>query len=343
MSDTDDIDRRFAGLTSQIGRRERRRMSKAAAREWSHLPRNRRRRRRWIIAVTLLAVVAGAGLVVVYRPEVAGQVAEAFSSRFLGTGRGLPFGTVPEETTPVDVEPPAVSPFEGSPAKDYANGAKGLVMPAAKATGGLSRKDVALALRRTRAMLVASNLDRKTLLGGRPTALVKLLSPELREWFLKNLDNRKRKKGGSNTRYWVTSLAPKAAEPATDVVKVKGRTTYAAFRKDGRTGVRITVKYLFVYAVRRPGRPELTRRIIVRSIGELLAYRENGELVLWPVRWNGGGVTGIRCDVEDGFIHPFYPDSAPDKEAAKATGAPIDPYALDREPKEKGCTLASRT
>ncbi len=343
MSDIEDLDERFTALTAQIDHDERRRMRKAAAQEWSRLPRVRRRRRRWIVAFTLLAVVAAAGLVVAYRPEVVTGLRDAFSRRFPDAGGGLNLGAVPEESMPVDVAPAPVSPFEGSPAKEYAEGAEGLTTPPARATGGLSHKDLATALRRTRAMLVASNLDHRTLVGGRPTALAKLLRPQVREWFLKNLDRRKPKRGDFNTRYWVTSFAPGTAELTTDVIKVNGRTKYSAFRKDGRTGARITVSYLFVYAVHRPGRPEHTERVIAHTRGEILAYRENGELVLWPVKWNGGGVTGARCDVGDGFVHPVYDDSAPDREVAKATGAPIDPYDLDHDSSGEDCVLATRT
>ncbi|MFC7643641.1 hypothetical protein ACFQX6_24830 [Streptosporangium lutulentum] len=128
------------------------------------------------------------------------------------------------------------------------------------------------------------------------------------------------------------------------MIKVKGKTKYAAFREGGRSGVRVTVNYLFVYAVHRPGRPEPTERIIAHNLGEILVYRENGELVIWPVSWNADGAANARCDVDDGFVHPFYPDSVPDKEAPKATGALVDPYDLDREVKaEEGCRLVSRT
>ncbi|MFD0883767.1 hypothetical protein ACFQ08_04250 [Streptosporangium algeriense] len=339
MADNDDIDRRFKALTSQIEREERRRTEKA----WSHLPRYRRRRRRRIASFAALVLVVAAGLVAVYRPGWVAPVGEALSARFVEAPPKGYLGPVPEETAPVPVTPEPVSPFEGSPALGYAEGVKGLTSPEARATGGLSRSEVATALRRTRDMLAAAHLDRETLAGGRPTALVRLLPAQLREWFLRNLDDRKTKKGRLNTRYWVTSLAPKAAELATDVIKVNGRTKYASFREEGRTGVRITVNYLFVYAVRRPGQAGRSERVIVHSVGEVIAYRENGRLVVWPVRWNGGGVTGARCDVDDGFVHPYYDDSVPDKELSKATGAPVDPYEIDREPRDEECTLASRT
>lgn len=341
MADMDDLDKRFAELVSQIEHKEQRRIKKEAAKEWSHLPRYRRQRRRRIVLAVASVLVVAAGAVVVYRPEWITPVGRGLSARFVET-RESHRGPVPEETAPVAVTPEPVSPFEGSPAKDYAEGVKGITLPKARATGGLSREDVATALRHARKLLVAAHLDRKTLAGGRPTALVKLLPLEQREWFLKDLDNRKPKKGHFNTRYWVTSLAPKAAELATGVIKVNGRTKYVPFHERGRTGVKITTNHLFVYAVRRPGQTGQGERIIVHSIGKLLAYREDGRLVLWPVSWNDGDVTGARCDVEDGFVHPYYDDSVPDKELAKATGAPVDPYTLDPESQDEDCRPASR-
>jgi hypothetical protein len=345
VSDIEDVDKRFNELTAQIDRNEQRKMNKAAAQEWARLPGVRRRRNRRIAAFAVVAVVAGAGLFVAYRPEVVSMIPGVVSERFSDMDiNALRLGQVPEETTPVDVRPPKLSPFEGSPAMDYADGAKGLVMPTARATGGLSRKDVAAALERTRDMLKASHLDRRTLMGGRPTALAKLLPPELRGWFLKNLDHGKTEKSvASSTRGWVTSLAPKTAELATDVIKVKGKTKYSAFRKHGRSGARITVNYLFVYAIHRPGRPEPTQRVIAQNRGEILAYRENGELVMWPASWNAGSITGVRCDAHDGFAHPFYDDSIPDEQLSKATNAPIDPYDLDDNSKIKGCMRTART
>ncbi|AWS41893.1 hypothetical protein [Streptosporangium sp. 'caverna'] len=344
MSDLEDVDKRFNELTAQIDRNEQRKMNKAAAQEWARLPRVRRRRNRRIAAFAVVAVVAGAGLFVAYRPEVVSMIPGVVSERFSNMGMdALRLGQVPEETAPVDVRPPKLSPFEGSPAKNYADGAKGLVMPAARATGGLSRKDVATALQRTRDMLKASHLDRKTLMGGKPTALTKLLHPEQRVWFLKNLDRRSPKKNAWDSRYWVTSLAPKTAELATDVIKVKGRTKYSGFREDGRSGVRIRVNYLFVYAIHRPGRPEPTQRIIAHNLGEIHAYRENGELVIWLADWNADGVAGARCDINDAFTHPFYDDSVPDKEALKATGAPVDPYDLDDNVRDEKCSLTTGT
>ncbi|MFC4059720.1 hypothetical protein ACFOWE_15555 [Planomonospora corallina] len=345
----DDIDKRFQELTAQIEAEERRKMAQAARQEWTRPPRNRRRRRRWVAAAVVLATVAGAGALVAFRPDLLdlpGLLDEArtTAAEHLPLAEASP-GPAPAETEPVETEPVIASPFDGSPAADYADGVKGLVMPRARAVGGLGKQDVAKALDRAHALLKASNLDRRTLLKGDAKPFAKLLHPEERTWFLKNMDRRKKPKGRDfDTRSWLTSFAPETAVFATDVIKVHGRTKLSPFKEDGLSGARVTVNYLFVYAVHRPGQPHTTTRVIAHGRGELLAYRTGGELVLWVLEWNAGGVTGVRCDVDDRFVHPFYEDSVPDEEVAKATAAPIDPYDLDRDHDDvKGCRRAKRS
>ncbi len=331
MSDMDDIDRRFQELTAQIDEEERRKRSRAVEREWAHLPRFRRRRRRRIIAASAAAVtavlVAAAGVLVTYRPELLESARTVLAERLPVFEEGAT--AVPEETTAPEAEPMVPSPFDGSPAADYADGAKGLVMPPAKAVGGLGKKDVAKALDRVRALLKASNLDHRTLIEGDPKPFARLLHPEERKRFLKGIARGKPKKGEFNTRYWLTSFAPKSTELATDVIKVHGRTKLSSFKENGFSGARVKVNYLFVYAVRRPGQPHTTMRVIAHNVGEVDVYRHGGELVVWVRNWNSDGVTGARCDADDGFVHPFYEGSPEDEEVAKATGAPIDPYDLD--------------
>ncbi|GIH94573.1 hypothetical protein ACFFMN_19250 [Planobispora siamensis] len=351
MSDND-LDERFKALVEQIDRQERRKMKKAAQREWAHLPRYRRRRRWRITAAVAAVAVAGAGAFVAWRPEILGQAGTALTSALADaapdarpTGVDRASGPVPEETTPVETEPVAVSPFEGSPAMEYADGEKGLTMPRPKATGGLSEKEVATVLGRTKALLKATHLDRRVLLKSGFKPFARLLEPSDRVWFLKNLDPKKTKKNKKDyysSRYMLTSFAPKTTELVTDVIKVHGKTAFSPSRENGRSGVRIKVNYLFVYAVRRPGQPETAMRVVAHSKGELFAYRENGRPAIRLRQWNNGGVSGVRCDIDDGFVRPFYDDSPPDEEVVKATGAPVDPYDLEKKETE-GCQLTTGT
>ncbi|WP_433255131.1 hypothetical protein ACQPYK_14135 [Streptosporangium sp. CA-135522] len=340
----DDIDERFNALTAQIDQDERRKMSKAAAREWARRPRVRRRRRRRIAVVAAVVLVAGAGMFVTYRPDVVDEIRLALAGGLPVVDDGLDLGAVPEESPPVDAKPVDVSPFHGSPAEKYADGAEGLMTPPARAAGGLSRKEVSAALGRAKELLRASHLERGVLAGGRPGKLIGLLDPEQRKWFVKNLDRR----GGHGkvepgSRLWVTSLAPDTAELAVETVKVAGDTRLSAFRDDDHRGVRVKVNYLFVYAIRRPDRPETTMRLVVHSAGTLEVWKEGGRLRFWVTRWNDGAVTPARCDVHDGFVHPSYPDSESDEVAAKATGAPVDPYSREDDSRQEGCRRASRT
>jgi hypothetical protein len=338
----DDIDRRFRELTAQIDEEERRKRGRSIERERAHPPRFRRRRRRRIIAASAAAVtallVAGAGVLVTYRPELLDSARTVLAERLPVLEESA--APSPEATA----EPMAPSPFDGSPAADYADGADGLVMPAAKAVGGLSRKDVAKLLDRTRALLKASSLDRRTLIEGDPTPFARLLPARDRASFLRNIDRKgKPRGGGPNTRYWLTSFAPGSTRLATDVIKVHGTAKLSSFRESGVSGARVKVNYLFVYAVHRPGQPHTTMRVIARRVGEVRIYRQDGEPEFWIRTWGSGGVTGVRCDVDDGFVHPFYEDSPEDEEVARATGAPIDPYDLENRSDGDGCRLAYRT
>ncbi|GAA2851932.1 hypothetical protein GCM10010517_09590 [Streptosporangium fragile] len=340
MPDMDDIDARFQALTAQIDERERRRMSRAAARWQPRSPHGGRRRRRWVPAVAAVALMAGAGVLVAYRPDVADRIRAVVSERLADPGTAPVF----EATAPADgegnreegeaeTEPVKASPFDGSPAAQYADGVKGLVTPPARAMGGLSRKEVAAALRQAKDLLAVAHLDRKVLMGGRPMKLIGLLDPEQRTWSVKNLDRRGAREGGSRNR--VTSLKPGSAELISTTFKVDGETRLSTFREDGVRGVRVKVNYLFVYAIQRPGRPETRTRLVAHSVGAVDAWRDRGRLRFWITRWNDGGVAPARCGTKDGFVHPFYPDSKISENDPKATGPAVDPYSR-KENEERG-------
>ncbi|MFG2072546.1 hypothetical protein [Nonomuraea maritima] len=345
MSHGDDLDERFNELISQIDKEEQRTMRAAAKRAAgtarperlpAYVPERRPARRntrgRLVLGAVAALIVAG-GVIVTYRPEVLAPGVAALS------------GAVPEETTPVVVEPPEElvtgdlrtnqgDPFAGSQAEKWAAGIDGFVMPKAKAMGGLSKKDVAKGLERTRDLLAAAHLDRKTLLGGTPDAFARLLDRAQRGWFRDGLDDKER-----STRTTVTSFAPKTAELATDVIKVRGRTTLGTFEEDGLRGVQAKLNYLVVYAVQRPGQPATVERIVIHFTGATRLQRLDGRLAVWVTDW-GASATPARCDVVDGFVHPFYDDSPPDK--VDTSGPPTDPYDLDDEPAHDGSCEASQ-
>ncbi|MFF4191860.1 hypothetical protein [Nonomuraea sp. NPDC001831] len=340
MPHGDDLDARFNEVIAQFDEGERRRMRSSAAKgakegvtrqraprpprrdrlSAGHVPAERGSRRLGRMSVALIAlcaIVGAAGVVVTYRPDL------------LGANPGL-------EALPVPANPVAADdPFAGSPAEHYADGAAGLVMPAAKALGGLSKADVAKGLERTRALLAAALLDRETLLGGRPKAFAGLLDADQREEFSKELGGKK-----YDSRRMVISFAPGSAELATDVVKINGTARLGTFREDGLHGVKVEVNYLAVYAVRRPGAPATTMRLVSQLNGEVQLYRSDGKPALYA-KW-GMSSTPADCDADDGFVHPVYEDDPPGSVAP--TGPATDPYHLDDRPvHDGGCDTSQGT
>ncbi|KAB8192686.1 hypothetical protein FH608_024715 [Nonomuraea phyllanthi] len=344
MPHGDDLDARFNELVAQIDTDERRRMRAAAAKgakeqrrtdrverrpdkrlpdrlyETEPRPRPRRRAgRAWIAMAVITGLIAGAGVLVTYRPDL------------LTPSSVVAEGLAPVEAAPMEL----VNPFAGSPADDYAEGIGGFVMPEPKAMAGLSKKDVAKGLERTRELLAAAFLDRRTLIDGRPDAFAELLHPDLRKAFLHDLEHDKKYGPG-----YVLRFAPGTAELATDVIKVHGTATLGTYKEDGMRAVEVKLNHLVVYALRRPRSPGSPIRFVAHSTGSVLLYRESGRLVVWPTDW-GTSHAPASCDVHDGFVHPVYDDSPPEK--VQPSGPPVDPYALEEEDDGRDCTWTEPT
>lgn len=228
-------------------------------------------------------------------------------------------------------------PFAGSPAEGYANGEAGIGMPRPVAMKGLSKDDMALAYVHIQRMIVAANLDAGTLYKGKPDALAPLLQPAQRRDFTRNLD----RKGDLDSRSWLTSFAPRTAEPATETIKVRGTVTARPAVDRGRPEVRVRTDHLFVYAVRPPGGgPAGTTRVVVRRISEISVYKEGPAVKFWLVN-SSYSAAPSACDVQDGYVHVEYPGTGTE---AAPTGPAVDPYDQSRRPAGKpGCRRASRT
>ncbi|GAA2870957.1 hypothetical protein GCM10020220_070270 [Nonomuraea rubra] len=108
----------------------------------------------------------------------------------------------------------------------------------------------------------------------------------------------------------------------------------------GARGAKLEADYIIVHAVRRPGQPDTTIRLLTRKRGTFLVYREAGELVVW-VRQSGGYATPARCDMDGGFIHPSYDDSTPSTKSP--VGDPVDPYELDGPQPKYNCQASTGT
>jgi len=241
--------------------------------------------------------------------------------------------------------PTVAAPFLGTPAQSYANGAAGIVIPSAHAVGSYSAAQVAAAYQETKRLLVAANLDPRTLRGGSPDAFANLLIPQERSFFIHNLDKIGVDSSGDarSTRGWVTSFAPGSTQLVGNVIKVHGSMLAVAAHSGSLPVLRIRADYLFVYAVERPGNSGTLMRIVARDVVDVdfAAYTDpGGPLEPWWLS-QGGGDAGARCDVNDGFVHPQFPNGTPDK--VKPTGAPINPYKQAAPPGHQQCQATTGT
>ncbi|MEV5159033.1 hypothetical protein [Streptomyces sp. NPDC053728] len=230
-------------------------------------------------------------------------------------------------------------PFRGSPALRWADGAQGIELPAAKATGGMSKDEVADALSKTRRLLVESNLDPAVLRGERPRALLQLLDPHAdgaREQLEKSLSEPSEK---NDPAMLLSRFDPAEARVLGDVVKVRGRMTFKA----GEPGsVEVDADYSFVYALRKTGGDDVARTIVRRRLTTVLYDPERwdatrGKLALTSYESNVGNT---ECDVYDGFLHPWF--------SGEDHGTPpgdelIDPYDRSEWPDQKECGTVTRT
>jgi hypothetical protein len=231
--------------------------------------------------------------------------------------------------SPVDLfDGPPANPFLGTPAASWANGAAGIVAPAARPAGGFTAGQVAAAYATTRKLLIAADLDRQTLLGGSPTALARLLTPAQRATFLAGLGKQGVARNGYplSTRTWVASFAPGSAELIGTVIKVHGTMSARAVTESGTAVLTVNVDYQFTYAVQSPHDPNEWTRVVIRQHGSVdFAQWDDPGGALEPWDKTVIETTGLQCGPGGGYVYPNYPaDWSVD---AQQTGSVIHPYS----------------
>ncbi|MFR0357748.1 hypothetical protein [Streptomyces sediminimaris] len=304
-----------------------------------------RRRRLWgllgIPVAAALAVVAVRPSLIPGDPFRAGKAAQDAAA-----------SPLPPETARPTAAPSAAAlatptldrPFAGSPAARWADGAAGIVLPEAAPVGSLTKSQVAQALQRTKDLLVGANLDRGTLLGGRPGAALAVLDPrqpgmlgDVKGW-LRTPDKR-------HDPTWLFSrFDPHEVRLVGDVVKTRGRMTFKAGK---HASVVVHADYTFVYplAPADKGSSEVTRTIVRRVLDTEMSdprkYRVTpGKLAI--VKYDQD-IGNSACDVYDGFLHPQFSSSEPT--GAPATGPTTDPYDRSKDldaHRAEGCGTVSR-
>lgn len=307
---------------------------------WRELDGRPRRGRR--LAGVLGLLLAAGLLVVAVRPDLV-------TDRF-GAGGGTGYAdTAVSPAGPAGRDRPALEePFRGSPAVDWADGAAGIVVPRAKAVGGMSEDQVAHALNSTKKLLVAANLDPATLRGERPGAALELLDP-LQADGRAMLEKALTDPGADRNPLWVFSrFDPSEVRPAGTVVKVRGRLTYEKGDRDGE--VLVHADYTFVHPVVKadPGATEVARTVVRRQM--TLALYDPAKIRATPgklnvVRMNESAGNDDCSRGDDGFLHPQFMSDLVAGEDGGGTGSEVDPYdrskPLDEMSQE--CGTVTRT
>lgn len=167
---------------------------------------------------------------------------------------------------------PPADPFASTPADHWADGVAGITIPAAAPHGPFTASEVAAAYATTRRLLIAQDLDQKTLLGGAPTAFADVLTAQQRAQFIAGLDKIGLDKQGYelSTRTWVASFAPGTTALIGDVIKAHGTMSARSAVDKGSTVLDIDVNYRFVYPVEPPHAPADWMRVV----GQVTGYIE---------------------------------------------------------------------
>jgi hypothetical protein len=296
---------------------------------------------------SLSPVVAVLAVVLIFTLAIQRWVFPTPSGSTTGAGSPGTHSSPSRTATPTPlVTPPftAANPFAGSPAAGagYADGAAGIVLPAAQPVGAFTKGEVAEAYKTVKNMLIASMLNWPTMQGDRPTALGRLLISQQRSWFYEHLTKpvRVRKVRPWRTWRWVTAFSP-GTQVVGRIVRVHGkRMTAKAITVDNHPALQVYADYIFVYAVQQPGAPDSRLRIVGQQYATVQFaqwYDPGGPLEPW-IRDFGASYAGAVCGEADGLVHPQFPSVG--SGSIPPSGVPVDPYDLGR-PKVHGACMAT--
>ncbi|MEU6003674.1 hypothetical protein ABZ837_38455 [Streptomyces sp. NPDC047197] len=219
-------------------------------------------------------------------------------------------------------------PFRGSPAARWADGAAGITVPPAKATGWMDTAQVERALRKSRDFLVAAGLDSRVLRGERPTKAIALLNPHQQDVqdYLRAALSTATPTDKTDPLLLFSRFRPEKAQPVGDVVKTRGRLTY---REGKRGALEVTADVTFVYPVAAAdddGRDaEVVRTIVRREVvmswdnpAKVITEPGTMSLVSYTLDMTNGG-----CSEPTGYFVP--PFDTTDEQTADETRR-LDPY-----------------
>ncbi|MDK0524412.1 hypothetical protein [Streptomyces sp. ML-6] len=240
--------------------------------------------------------------------------------------------------------PPTLDePFRGSPAARWADGAAGITVPPARATGWMDAAQVERALRQGRDFLVAAGLDSRVLRGERPTKAIALLNPHQKDVqeYLRTALSSKKPTPRTDPLLLFSRFRPEQSRLVGDVVKTRGRLTY---REGDKGAVEVTADVTFVYPVTPAdggGRDsEVVRTIVRREV--VMSWDDPAKVIIEPgtmslVSYALDMVNG-GCSAPTGyFVPPFgTADEQPTDKDRR-----VDPYDRSKPVDTTGGTTAT--
>ncbi|WP_329455063.1 hypothetical protein [Streptomyces sp. NBC_01497] len=305
----------------------------------THQPPRRRRVKAWYVAGLLLAV----GLLVVALDP--GRVVGWF-----GDGNGDGDGVSASLAAPPSLQlPTPEQPFRGSPAAQWDDGTAGISVPRARATGWMTKGQVAQALDQSVDFLAASSLDPDVLRGERPKRAIALINPHQRD-VQDYLSTAFRDPRGKNDPLLLFSrFAQTKVRLVGDVVKTRG---WITFGEGKRGAVEVTSDVTYVYPVVRavPGSEEVARTIVRRET--VMSWDDPAKVVTEPGTFSLASYkvdsTNGGCGDSTGYFTPEF--TADRAVKGPGSGPEEDPYdrttSMDARMREAGpaeCGTATRT
>ncbi|MGK5632125.1 hypothetical protein [Streptomyces sp. URMC 123] len=297
----------------------------------TYSPARPRRRTGWYVTGLVAAVAL---LAVALFPQ---QVVGWFGGNGNGNGGGQDGAPLSAESesprgapgAEPDLRPTLAEPFRGSPAAHWADGAAGITVPPAKATGWMNADQVERALARSRDFLVAAGLDSRVLRGERPARAIALLNPHQQDVqeYLRTALSSTAPTESTDPLLLFSRFRPEQARLVGDVVKTRGRLTY---REGKRGAVEVAADVTFVYPVTPAagggGRdPEVIRTIVRREVvmswddpAKVITEPDTMSLVSYALDMTNGG-----CAAPTGYFVPPF-GTAGGRSADKAQQ--VDPY-----------------
>ncbi|MGD6747523.1 hypothetical protein ACOKM3_37465 [Streptomyces sp. BH106] len=280
----------------------------------AHRPARPRRRTGWYV----LGLVAALAVVVVALAP--GRVTDWFGSSS-SSDDPTPLAAAPPSARSAE-HPTLAEPFRGSPAARWASGTAGITVPAARATGWMTKAQVARTLERSRDFLAASSLDPAVLRGAHPVEAIALINPHQpkeRAFLDRSLSAPSEK---YNPLVLFSRFDPTKVEPAGDVVKTRGRITYRAGDK-GALEVTTDVTYVYPVMSAETGDDRVTRVIVRREV--VMNWHDPAKVVTEPgtfsVVSNRVDTTNAGCETYTGYLTPSFTD-----EHDTGEGPVVDPY-----------------